>query len=177
MLLRRLKAEAANLKVRVDKCTFKVSKCGETFIEHFTLYQDYDPFLVPPEPSNPWVSDSSEFWDNFEKCNRDQVPERRVKRWGFSCWELLKDPIGHDHFKSFLEKEYATENLLFVEAVWNMKKLPQKDVADECRRIWQQFFATGADMLVKKITFYLQRLLAGQQSKSNQTWVSTKCKV
>ncbi len=84
----------------------------------------------------------------FEKCNRDQVPERRVKRWGFSCWELLKDPIGHDHFKSFLEKEYATENLLFVEAVWNMKKLAQRDVADECRRIWQQFFATGADMLV-----------------------------
>jgi hypothetical protein len=40
------------------------------------------------------------------------VPERRVKRWGFSCWELLKDPIGHDHFKSFLEKEYATENLV-----------------------------------------------------------------
>jgi hypothetical protein len=79
------------------------------------------------------VTDSSEFWDNFEKCNRDQVPERRVKRWGFSCWELLKDPIGHDHFKSFLEKEYATENLLFVEAVWNMKKLSQKDVADECR--------------------------------------------
>jgi hypothetical protein len=39
MLLRRLKAEAANLKVRVDKCTFKVSKCGETFMEHFTLYQ------------------------------------------------------------------------------------------------------------------------------------------
>jgi hypothetical protein len=37
------------------------------------MAQDYDPFLVPPEPSNPWVSDSSEFWDNFEKCNRDQV--------------------------------------------------------------------------------------------------------
>ena len=77
-----------------------------------------------------------------------KVPERRVKRWGFSCWELLKDPIGHDHFKSFLEKEYATENLLFVEAVWNMKKLAQRDVADECRRIWQQFLAHGADMLV-----------------------------
>lgn len=46
------------------------------------------------------------------------------------------------------EKEYATENLLFVEAVWNMKKLSQRDVADECRRIWQQFLAQGADMLV-----------------------------
>ena len=39
---------------------------------------------------------------------------------------MLKDPIGHDHFKAYLEKEYATENLLFVEAVWKMKKLASK---------------------------------------------------
>ncbi len=55
-----------------------------------------------------------------------QVAEKRVRRWGFSCWDLLRDPVGHDHFKAFLEKEYATENLFFVEAVWRMKKLPQK---------------------------------------------------
>ena len=31
--------------------------------------------------------------------------------------------------RAFLEKEYATENLYFVEAVWKMKKLASKDVA------------------------------------------------
>ena len=46
----------------------------------------------------------------------------------FSGWELLKDPDGRDHFLSFLEKEYATENLLFVESVWHLKKLPASEV-------------------------------------------------
>ena len=44
-------------------------------------------------------------------------------------WELLKDPSGRDHFLSFLEKEYATENLLFVESVWHLKKLPVSEVS------------------------------------------------
>jgi regulator of G-protein signaling len=112
------------------------------------MLHEYDPFLVPSEPANPWISDSTEFWEMFEKCTREQVAERRVLRWGFSCWELLKDPVGHDHFKAFLEKEYATENLLFVEAVWRMKKLSQIDVAAECQKIWMQFLASGAEMLV-----------------------------
>ena len=77
-----------------------------------------------------------------------QVAERRVKRWAFSCWDMLKDPVGHDHFRAFLEKEYATENLLFVEAVWKMKKMAQKDVAEECRRIWRQFLGPGAEWCV-----------------------------
>ena len=47
----------------------------------------------------------------------------------FLGWELLKDPAGRDHFLSFLEKEYATENLLFVESVWHLKKLPASEVS------------------------------------------------
>lgn len=36
---------------------------------------------------------------------------RRVKRWKFDLRELLADPIGHEQFKKFLEKEYSGENL------------------------------------------------------------------
>ena len=82
--------------------------------------------MVAPEPPNPWITDSTELWDMYTVCAREQVAERRVRRWSFSCWDMLKDPIGHDHFKAYLEKEYATENLLFVEAVWKMKKLASK---------------------------------------------------
>ena len=99
----RLQTEISNLKARIDKCTIKVSKCAETYNEHHNLLKDYDPFLAPTEPANPWISESTEFWEMFEKCTREQVAERRVIRWGFSCWELLKDPVGHEHFKSFLE--------------------------------------------------------------------------
>ena len=148
LLKQSLHKQAANLRTRIDKCTIKISKCAETYVEHYSMLHEYDPFLVPTEPSNPWTTDSTEFWEMFEKCSRDQVAERRVRRWGFSCWDLLRDPVGHDHFKAFLEKEYATENLFFVEAVWRMKKLSQKDVAAECQKIWQQFLAPGAEMLV-----------------------------
>jgi len=148
LLKRRLRDEANNLKTRVDKRAIKVGKCTETYIEFFNLHHEYDAFLVPPEPPNPWITDSTELWDMYAVCARDQVAERRVRRWSFSCWDMLKDPIGHDHFKAYLEKEYATENLLFVEAVWKMKKLAAKDVAEECRRIWSTFLGPGAEMLV-----------------------------
>ena len=113
----------------MDKRAIKVSKCTETYIEFFQLHHEYDAFLVASEPSNPWITDSTELWDMYAVCARDQVAERRVRRWSFSCWDMLKDPIGHDHFKAYLEKEYATENLLFVEAVWKMKKLAAKGMS------------------------------------------------
>lgn len=89
-LRRRLQDEVNNLKSRVDKCTIRVSKCGETYIEFFNLHVEYDAFLVSSEPSNPWVSDSTELWEMFERCGREQVAERRVRRWAFSCWDMLK---------------------------------------------------------------------------------------
>lgn len=46
------------------------------------------------------------------------VPLRRVKRWGFDLRELLNDPIGHDQFTKFLEKEYSGENLKWVSYSW-----------------------------------------------------------
>ena len=57
----------------------------------------------------------------------------------------MKDPSGRDHFLSFLEKEYATENLLFVEAVWQLKKLPSSEVAAECNIIWNEFMGPQAE--------------------------------
>lgn len=45
------------------------------------------------------------------KHSSKDVPLRRVKRWGFDLRELLIDPIGHDQFIKFLEKEYSGENL------------------------------------------------------------------
>ena len=70
---KRLNGEIANLKSRLDKCTIRVSKCSETYIEFFGLHHEYDAFLAATEPSNPWVSDSTELWEMFEKCSKEQV--------------------------------------------------------------------------------------------------------
>lgn len=45
-------------------------------------------------------------------CRKD-IPARRVRRWAFSVEELLKDPVGRDHFAKFLEKEFSGENLRY----------------------------------------------------------------
>lgn len=30
---------------------------------YYDMYSEYDPFIAAPEPSNPWLSDSTDFWD------------------------------------------------------------------------------------------------------------------
>ena len=39
-------------------CFFVVS-----FISFYEQYLEYDPTLTVQEPSNPWISDSTELWD------------------------------------------------------------------------------------------------------------------
>ena len=43
--------------------------------------------------------------------NLKDVPVWRVKKWGFSFDDLLKDPLGRDQFARFLAKEFSQENL------------------------------------------------------------------
>ena len=47
------------------------------------------------------------------KYFRKDIPQRRVRRWGFSIHELLKDPSGKELFRRFLEREFSSENLRF----------------------------------------------------------------
>lgn len=44
-------------------------------------------------------------------AHRKEIQAKRVKRWAFSLQELLKDPVGKEHFTKFLEKEFSSENL------------------------------------------------------------------
>lgn len=37
--------------------------------------------------------------------------QQRVKKWGFSLEEALKDPAGQELFLKFLESEFSSENL------------------------------------------------------------------
>lgn len=37
--------------------------------------------------------------------------QQRVKKWGFSLEEALKDPMGQELFLKFLESEFSSENL------------------------------------------------------------------
>lgn len=34
-----------------------------SLLSYTEQYLEYDPFLVPPDPSNPWLSDDTTFWE------------------------------------------------------------------------------------------------------------------
>lgn len=114
----------------------KVSKVADSLMSYTEQFMEYDPLVSPVEPSNPWISDDTSFWDLearwvailclictngccvtaavnylcFAVSSRDPS-QQRVKKWGFSLEEALKDPAGRDQFLKFLESEFSSENL------------------------------------------------------------------
>uniref|UniRef100_A0A8C7Y2W7 Regulator of G protein signaling 6 n=1 Tax=Oryzias sinensis TaxID=183150 RepID=A0A8C7Y2W7_9TELE len=129
------------LKTQLDRHCMKMSKVAESLITYAEQFMDYDPFLTSPEPSNPWTSDDPTFWD-LEASK--EPSQQRVKKWGFSLEEALKDSAGRELFLKFLESEFSSENLRFWLAVQDLKKMPQEEVAQRAEEIWAEFLAEGA---------------------------------
>ncbi|XP_028969183.1 regulator of G-protein signaling 7 [Galendromus occidentalis] len=139
-----LKAEAETLRARLDRVTVKSSKVAESYLGYFEQYAEYDAFVTPAEPSNPWISDSTEMWE-AEKQNKEIAP-RRVRRWAFSLNELLRDPAGKEQFFQFLEKEFSAENLKFWDAVQDLRRqVHSKEVSTKVHEIWNEYLAPEAN--------------------------------
>ncbi|XP_073465800.1 regulator of G-protein signaling 6 isoform X2 [Aquarana catesbeiana] len=133
------------LNVQIDRHCLKMSKVADSFIAYSEQYNEYDPFLTPADPSNPWISDDSIFWDlEISK----EPSQQRVKRWGFSLDEVLKDPVGREQFLRFLESEFSSENLRFWLVVQDLKKQPLQEVPKRVEEIWQEFLAPGAQSAI-----------------------------
>ncbi|ELW70928.1 Regulator of G-protein signaling 7 [Tupaia chinensis] len=95
-------------QIQLDRHRLKMSKVADSLLSYTEQYLEYDPFLVPPDPSNPWLSDDTTFWE-LEASK--EPSQQRVKRWGFGMDEALKDPVGREQFLKFLESEFSSENL------------------------------------------------------------------
>uniref|UniRef100_A0A8I5KRH6 Regulator of G protein signaling 7 n=1 Tax=Homo sapiens TaxID=9606 RepID=A0A8I5KRH6_HUMAN len=126
---------------KLDRHRLKMSKVADSLLSYTEQYLEYDPFLLPPDPSNPWLSDDTTFWE-LEASK--EPSQQRVKRWGFGMDEALKDPVGREQFLKFLESEFSSENLRFWLAVEDLKKRPIKEVPSRVQEIWQEFLAPGA---------------------------------
>ncbi|GLD72363.1 regulator of G-protein signaling 6-like protein [Lates japonicus] len=100
--------EITFLNIQLDRHCMKVSKVADSLMGYTEQFMEYDPFVSATEPSNPWISDDTTFWDL--EAGRDPS-QQRVKKWGFSLEEALKDPAGRDQFLKFLESEFSSENL------------------------------------------------------------------
>ncbi|XP_043551516.1 regulator of G-protein signaling 7 isoform X1 [Chiloscyllium punctatum] len=128
-------------QMQLDRHRLKMSKVAESLIGYAEQYMEFDPFLITPEPSNPWMSDDISFWE-LEASKEPYA--QRVKRWGFCIDEVLKDPVGREQFLKFVESEFSSENLRFWLAVLDLKKRPIREVPSRVQEIWQEFLAPGA---------------------------------
>ncbi|XP_012877209.1 PREDICTED: regulator of G-protein signaling 7 isoform X5 [Dipodomys ordii] len=128
-------------QIQLDRHRLKMSKVADSLLSYTEQYVEYDPFLVPPDPSNPWLSDDTTFWE-LEASK--EPSQQRVKRWGYGMDEALKDSVGREQFLKFLESEFSSENLRFWLAVEDLKKRPIREVPSRVQEIWQEFLAPGA---------------------------------
>ncbi|XP_055495540.1 regulator of G-protein signaling 7 isoform X1 [Leucoraja erinacea] len=128
-------------QMQLDRHRLKMSKVAESLIGYAEQYMEFDPFLINPEPSNPWTSDDISFWEL--EASKEPYGQR-VKRWGFCIDEVLKDPVGREQFLKFVESEFSSENLRFWLAVLDLKKRPIREVPSRVQEIWQEFLAPGA---------------------------------
>ncbi|XP_068609535.1 regulator of G-protein signaling 6-like [Brachionichthys hirsutus] len=129
------------LSSQLERHCMRMSKVAESLMSYTEQYTEYDPFVTAPEPANPWASDDPSLWD-LEASK--EPSQQRVKKWGFSLEEALKDPAGQELFLKFLESEFSSENLRFWLAVQDLKRMRQQDVAQRAQGIWAEFLAEGA---------------------------------
>ncbi|XP_052697352.1 regulator of G-protein signaling 7-like isoform X9 [Crassostrea angulata] len=132
------------LRKKLEKRRVKISKVSESYLAYYEQYAEYDAFITAPDPSNPWISDSTDFWEQEKTLNPRDIPQRRVKRWAFNIEELLQDPAGKDQFSKFLDKEFSGENLKFWLACKELKGLPIREVHRKVHEIFTEFLAPGA---------------------------------
>lgn len=73
------------ININTNATAYKNVKCLFCFVLYFLLhhncyychcsllgyteqYADYDPFLSTPDPTNPWISDDTTFWELEARC-------------------------------------------------------------------------------------------------------------
>ncbi|XP_071790306.1 regulator of G-protein signaling 7-like isoform X4 [Asterias amurensis] len=154
-LIRTVEMQAA----RLEKRQYKTSKVAELLISYCQQYRDYDSFLsAPTEGTNPWLSDDPLMWEAATTMNLKDVPVWRVKKWGFSFDDLLKDPLGRDQFARFLAKEFSQENLRFWIACQELKATAISKVPAKAQEIYNEFLSESShspinvDSKVREVT-------------------------
>lgn len=123
-------------KNSLTRTKIKVSVAIENLTTHFKTYVEYDSMIVPPQPSNPWITDDHTFWQ-LNSPLVDIPTEKRVKRWGLSMEEIMSDPTGLLEFTNYLRKEYSHENIRFWMAVKDLKHCHQAHIPDKVHEIFR----------------------------------------
>lgn len=163
--VQQLQKEIEHLKASLDRTRVKTSIALEALLAYSETFAPYDPWLTPPQPSNPWVSDDTLFWQINSPLV--EVPsEKRVQRWALSIEELVSDPTGLQEFTSFLRKEYSHENIRFWLAVMDLRRSSTKQISKKLEEIYEEFLKPGAPCEINIDGATAERVSEGLRSGS-----------
>ncbi|ESP04040.1 hypothetical protein LOTGIDRAFT_110451 [Lottia gigantea] len=138
-----LQKEVIHWRNAINRCRMKTSTAIESYLSRLEQFEDNDPFIAGVQPSNPWITEDTTYFD----MNSDtiEIPtEQRIKKWSVSFHELLSDPIGLQEFENFLKKEYSQENIRFWAACEQLKFCPVSDIPSRVERIYEEFLTSGS---------------------------------
>ncbi|KFO18100.1 Regulator of G-protein signaling 9 [Fukomys damarensis] len=125
------------------RSTVKSSVSLGGIVKYSEQFSSNDALMSGCLPSNPWITDDTQFWDLNAKLV--EIPTKmRVERWAFNFSELIRDPKGRQSFQYFLKKEFSGENLGFWEACEDLKYGDQSKVKEKAEEIYKLFLAPGA---------------------------------
>ncbi|XP_060251063.1 regulator of G-protein signaling 9 isoform X2 [Ovis aries] len=125
------------------RSTVKSSVSLGGIVKYSEQFSSNDAIMSGCLPSNPWITDDTQFWDLNAKLV-DIPTKMRVERWAFNFSELIRDPKGRQSFQHFLRKEFSGENLGFWEACEDLKYGDQSKVKEKAEEIYKLFLAPGA---------------------------------
>lgn len=163
--IHQLTREIEYLKTSLDRTRVKTSSALDALVAYAETFAPYDPWLTPPQPSNPWVSDDTLFWQINSPLV--EIPsEKRVQRWALSIEELISDPTGLQEFTSFLRKEYSHENIRFWLAVMDLRRSSTKQIPKKLEEIYEEFLKPGAPCEINIDGATAERVAEGLRSGS-----------
>ncbi|CAH0721802.1 unnamed protein product, partial [Brenthis ino] len=163
--IQQITREIEHLKTSLDRTRVKTSIALEALMAYSETFAPYDPWLTQPQPSNPWISDDTFFWQINSPIV--EVPsDKRVQRWALSIEELVSDPTGLQEFTSFLRKEYSHENIRFWLAVMDLRRSSIKQIPKKLEEIFEEFLKPGAPCEINIDGATAERAVEGIRSGS-----------
>ncbi|KAL1494809.1 hypothetical protein ABEB36_010345 [Hypothenemus hampei] len=159
------KREVEHLRASLDRTRIKVSQALESLMQHVDTYTEFDTFMVPPLPSNPWVNEDVTYW--ILNAPLVDIPtEKRVRKWTVSLEDLLSDPTGVQEFTNYLQKEKSEENILFWLAVNDLRRSSQSQVLWKIKEIYENYVKLGSPREVNIDNQTMDKVLEGMKNNS-----------
>lgn len=171
-----LRNEVSFLKQYLKRTRVHMSTALEGTTKLSQKYQEFDPMLTSPQPSNPWITGDDTLW-TIEKSLVEHPSERQVRRWACSFLDLLTDVTGRYNFEEYCKAQYNSENIRFWQACRDLKSIPLAAVAGSVKLIFDEFLQRSASSEVNVSANVQEEIEKDLKSPSRYAFCSAQLQI